>query len=217
MAHNEDDFSGEIWDEYQWERFLQEQDRNTEKYFHLLEKFVDHPERDELIAREMGWDSCEDDAEIEEIADLMCGQDLEDSPEEDPDEGEFDRFTKSPIYEDTLKLHRWINNWLESKEELKDHPEAMRFATQSAVCGAKLAAALCGDETTEIGMTIAYLKRALKASNDALDAAARLVNEGLLDKRRAAIARRHVFKIRNRVVDYMSEYRMEWRKRYGDR
>ena len=148
-------------------------------------------------------------------ADEGAGAGAED--EEDADEGEFDKFTKSPIYEDTLRLHRWINNWIESDARLKDHPEAIRFATRSAVCGAKLAAALCGDEITELGMTIAYLKRALKASNDALDAASKLVEAGLLDKRRAAVARRHVFKIRNRVVDLMAEFRAEWRKRYGDR
>ena len=66
-------------------------------------------------------------------------------------------------------------------------------------------------------MTIAYLKRALKASNDALDSAAKMVDAGLLDKRRAAVARRHVFKIRNRIVDFMSEFRAEWRKRHGSR
>jgi hypothetical protein len=217
MPHDDDDFSGDVWDEYQWERFLQEQDRNTEKYFGLLEKFVDHPERDELIAREMGWDSCADDSEIEEIADLMCGQEFEDCNEDPVSEGEFDKFTKSPIYEDTLRLHRWINKWIESDERLRDHPEAIRFATRSAVCGAKLAAALCGDDITELGMTIAYLKRALKASNDALDATAKLVDAGVLDKRRAAVARRYVFKIRNRVVDHMSEFRAEWHKRYGER
>ncbi len=216
MFHDDEDFAGDVWDEYQWERFLQEQDRNTEKYFHLLEKFVDHPERDELIAREMGWDACADDSEIEAIADLMCGQELEDGEEDEMDEGEFDKFTKSPIYEDTLKLHRWINRWIDSDDRLKEHPEAIRFATRSAVCGAKLAAALCGEDSTEIGMTIAYLKRALKASNDALDSAAKLVEAGLLERRRATVAKRHVFNIRNRVVDYMSEYRAEWRKRYGN-
>ena len=96
MPHDEESFSGEAWDEYQWERFLQEQDRNTEKYFGLLEKFANHPERDDLIAREMGWDSCADDAEIEEIADLMCGQEIEGDGEEGGGDGEFDKFTKSP-------------------------------------------------------------------------------------------------------------------------
>lgn len=210
---SDDDFTEEVWDEYQWERFLQEQDRNTERYFALLEKYVDHPDRDEVIAREMGWEFCQDDAEMEEIAEIVCEEELLGMDEE---EGGFEEFSRSPIYKDTLKLHRWINNWIESDERVRDHPEAVRFATRSAVCGAKLAAALCGDESTEIGMTIAYLKRALKASNDALDAAAQLVEAGLLDRRRAATARRHVFTIRNRVVDFMSEYRTEWRKRYGD-
>src|SRR5436309_7225015 len=43
------------WDEYDWERFLQQQDHKTEKYMELLEKYLDHPQRDQIIAREMGW------------------------------------------------------------------------------------------------------------------------------------------------------------------
>ncbi len=211
MSDDSNDFEEEAWDEYQWERFLQEQDRNTEKYFNLLEKYSGHPDRDELIAGEMGWEFCQDEEEMEEMSGMACELDLAAMSEEG---GEFDEFSRSPIYKDTLKLHRWINTWIESNKRLRDHPEAIRFATRSAVCGAKLAAALCGENTTEIGMTIAYLKRALKAANDALDAAAQLVEAGLLDRRRAGTARRHVFNIRNRIVDFMSEYRMEWRKRY---
>ena len=44
-----------VWDEYDWERFLQQQDQKTEKYMELLEKYLDDPQRDEIIAREMGW------------------------------------------------------------------------------------------------------------------------------------------------------------------
>jgi len=29
------------WDEYDWERFLQQQDYKTEKYMELLEKYLD--------------------------------------------------------------------------------------------------------------------------------------------------------------------------------
>src|ERR1700704_6239356 len=47
--------SDRAWDEYEWERFLQQQDHKTEKYMELLEKYLDHPERDQIIAREMGW------------------------------------------------------------------------------------------------------------------------------------------------------------------
>src|ERR1700745_2213131 len=43
------------WDEYQWERFLQQQEGKAEKYLQLLEEYLDDPQRDEIIAREMGW------------------------------------------------------------------------------------------------------------------------------------------------------------------
>ena len=47
--------SDRAWDEYEWERFLQQQDQKTEKYMELLEKYIDDPQRDEIVAREMGW------------------------------------------------------------------------------------------------------------------------------------------------------------------
>jgi hypothetical protein len=208
----------EVWDEYAWERFLQQQDRNTEKYFGLLEKYIDHPERDRLIAREMGWEDfdAELDSELEEVAESFYEQEP-DCEEEEPLDSEFEEFCRSPIYKDTLKLHARINTLIDNNPALKDHPEAIRLATRSAVCGAKLAAALCGDEQTELGMTIAYLKRGLKAANDALSAAAELAEEKLLLRRQQLSVNRYLFRIRDRIVDLMSEYRAEWRKRYGNR
>src|SRR5947199_10143197 len=44
-----------MWDEYDWERFLQQQDHKTEQYMQLLEKYLDDPQRDQIIAREVGW------------------------------------------------------------------------------------------------------------------------------------------------------------------
>lgn len=215
MPHDDDeDFSeGEVWDEYKWEQFLQEQDRTAERYFELLEKYMDHPNRDELIAKEMGWDTHADDAGFEEEAGLLCEQVVEEADDEGDEQ--FEAFSRSPVYKDTLSLHRWINKWIEGNEALRDHPEAVKLATRSAVCGAKLAAALCGEDTAEIGMTIAYLKRALKAANDSLDAASRLGELGLLAPRQLGTVRRMIFRIRDRVVSLMSEYRSEWRRRHG--
>ena len=81
----DDDFeTPEIWDEYQWERFLQQQDRNTEKYFGLLEKYLDHPDRDNIIAREMGWESFDEDrdAEWDEVAESLCEEEMSLSQQE---------------------------------------------------------------------------------------------------------------------------------------
>lgn len=215
MSDNDDNFQPEeAWDEYVWERFLQEQDRNTEKYFQLLETYMDHPNRDEIIAEQMGWSVFEAAESAEEDAgDYQTPEFLLDD-EEDADD-EFEEFTQSAVYSDTLRLHKWINRLFDSREDLREHPEAVRFATRSAICGAKLAAALCGQDQTEIGMTIAYLKRALKAANDALDAIQILADTGVLDRRRANHGRRLVFSIRNCVVDHMREYRRLWTERHG--
>ncbi|NBC65639.1 MAG: hypothetical protein GVY07_08325, partial [Bacteroidetes bacterium] len=32
----------EIWDEFQWEEFMREADKRTEKYSQLFEKYLDH-------------------------------------------------------------------------------------------------------------------------------------------------------------------------------
>jgi len=50
-AHNRQD-----WDEHDWERFLQCADTRAAKYQELFETLLDNPARDQLIAREMGWE-----------------------------------------------------------------------------------------------------------------------------------------------------------------
>ena len=57
------------WDEYDWERFLQQQDSKTERYMELFEKHIDDPNRDQIIAQEMGWTHLLDQSseEVEEI------------------------------------------------------------------------------------------------------------------------------------------------------
>src|SRR5438477_12045424 len=70
-----------MWDEYDWERFLQQQDGKTEKYMQLLETYLDDPRRDEIIAREVGWTqlvdetdwSAEVDALLDETATVEVG------------------------------------------------------------------------------------------------------------------------------------------------
>lgn len=194
----------EVWNEYEWERFLQQQDRTTEKYFHLLDRYMDHPERDQLIAKEMGWEDIEED---EEAMELFC--------EAGEEEDDFDAFTSSPVYADTLKLHTWVNAWLERLPSHIEEPEAVKMASSCALCGAKLAAALCGVDDTEIGMTIAYLKRGLKAANDALEAAAKLTETNTMTARHHRFFLKLLFRVRDRIVDLMAHYRTEWYRRHG--
>jgi len=210
MEEHEFDYS-EIWDEFQWERFLKEQDENTQRYFELIERYMDDPERDRIVAREMGW------------TDSFAGQsDDKDEPspplDEDWDElepDEFDRFITLPVYRDTLKLHRSIHRWMDANPDLDEEPLAVELATKAAICSSKLAAALCGDEESELGMTLAYLKRSLKAVSDALNAGAALGATGKLSPRRLQALNARLFRVRNEIVDLMNHYRGEWRRIYG--
>jgi hypothetical protein len=46
----------EEWDEFDHEKLLRDSDARTDKFGELMEKYMDHPDRDRIIAREMGWD-----------------------------------------------------------------------------------------------------------------------------------------------------------------
>jgi len=54
------------WNEFDYEKFLRESDARTDKYGELLDKYRDDPNRDRLIAKEMGWTWLEGALEEEE-------------------------------------------------------------------------------------------------------------------------------------------------------
>ncbi len=232
----------ELWDEYEWERFLQQQDRKTDQYFALFEKYSDHPDRDEIIAREMGWnhvmdedddedevseewqtvtfstdDEDDEDGDEEEDDEEIEIVDIEDDDEDEDDEdASFDELQNSEVYLQSMELNRRVFTLVEEKDELKNHPQAVEMASRVAICGAKLAAALCGDDYSEVGMTIAYLKRSLKAATDTLNAAYRLHEGGLVTEAELGALTELLFPVREKIVDLMSEYRVELKRRRGE-
>jgi len=208
-----------VWDEYDWERFLQQQDRKTERYMELLEKYIDDPNRDQIIAREMGWNHLLED-DVQEWVDEVDHDFAETVKldEEEADEAECnydDNFERHPLYAASLELSLWIDELLTARRDLENIPQAVQLSTQCAVTGAKLAAALCDDDVDEIGMTIAYLKRALKAATLALDAAVGLNSQSAITPSEASLLNRRLFQIRDSIIALMGDYRAEWRRRYG--
>jgi len=211
-----------IWDEYDWERFLQQQDRKTEKYMELLERYIDDPNRDQIIAREMGWYHLldKDGEKWANDVDSLFDQDQELQEETDEDEdhdeemdGE-DGFEVHPLYKASFALTVWIDQLFDELGEIQNQPSAVKLSTHAAVASAKLAAALSDDDVDEIGMTIAYLKRALKAIMIGIDAAVQLRKDVTLDPERFATLNQRLFQIRDGIIQLMGEYRSEWRRRY---
>ena len=209
--------SERMWDEYDWERFLREQDQKTEKYMQLLEKYLDDPQRDEIIAREMGWTQLLDAKDWSAEVDALLDEDPEEDDDLEPEQGakSVETFEEHSLYRAAFALTIWIDQLFDQKPLLQNEPAAIKLATHSALASAKLAAALSGDDVDEIGMTIAYLKRALKAITISMEAAEQLLSEKLITRAQHSVLQQRLFQVRDGIITLMGEYRSEWRRRFG--
>jgi hypothetical protein len=209
-----------VWDEYEWERFLQQQDHKTEKYMELLEKYLDHPQRDQIIAREMGWTQLLNEEEGETWSDEVDAMLAEESNSGEARVGEdastfTDGFEDHTLYRAAFALTVWIDQLFDEQASLQNEPAAVKLATHSALASAKLAAALSDDDVDEIGMTIAYLKRALKAITVSMEAGAQLLAEQLISARQHSVLQQRLFEVRDGIITLMGQYRGEWLRRFG--
>jgi Mg2+ and Co2+ transporter CorA len=200
------------WDEYDWERFLQQQDSKTERYMELFEKYIDDPNRDQIIAQEMGWTHLLDQPS-EEIEEIEFESDFE--VEEEGEEETQEVFESHPLYQTAFSLTVWIDQLFDEVPSVASSPLGVKLASHVAVASAKLAAALSDHETEEIGMTIAYLKRALRAISTAVEAATQMSHDGSLKSRQFEELYERLFQVRDSIIVMMGELRAEWRRRYG--
>ncbi|HXM01135.1 MAG TPA: hypothetical protein VN939_00935 [Chthoniobacterales bacterium] len=171
-------YHGDPKDEFEWELFLRASDRRSTKLGELLEKYRDHPDRDRLVARGMGWN------EIEEMLDAQA----ESSEEEEEDEGvEFDESEEEDIARAEKPIrHPLVTRIIERSVELSRLTEHQRdddideMLGSYMVVGPKIAGALTiGDhdlapELNMSGLVVAKLKRAVSELSRALAAANRL-------------------------------------------
>src|SRR5437867_8693800 len=209
--------SERIWDEYEWERFLQQQDGKTEKYMQLLETYLDDPDRDEIIAREMGWTQLLDAKDWSAEVDALLDEGVTDDEEAVNTNRSAEVFEEHDLYRAAFALTIWIDQLFDQNASLQNEPAAVKLATHAALASAKLAAALSGDHLDEIGMTIAYLKRALKAITTSMNAAVQLRRNaaGLITKSDYLVLQQRLFEVRDGIIRLMGEYRAEWRRRFG--
>lgn len=217
MAEHDSD---RAWDEYEWERFLQQQDQKTEKYMELLEKYIDDPQRDEIVAREMGWCHLNEDSgdDWNEDADPLLAESGEEADEVSAinlinDHAES--FEHHVLYRAAFSLTVWIDRLFDANPAMQNDPAAVKLATHTALASAKLAAALSDEEAEELGMTIAYLKRSLRAITVALDASAQLIAEKSIDREQHSTLQQRIFQVRDGIILLMGEFRGEWLRRYG--
>lgn len=213
------------WDEFRAEQLLRESDATGGRYRRLLEKYLDHPDRERLIAREMGWTWIEEalDAENEEPEEGFSGgtaafQDEDPLEERDPalegidwvrdDDERFIHPTAKHVRDTFYALKEEIDSF-----GLPDDDELVgEFSAQIMILSVKMCAHLNflvrGDLHDPV-LLIAWLKRDLDIHNQALAGGAALEGHPGFPASRLAHYRAELFQIREAILAIISRLRKD--------
>jgi hypothetical protein len=173
-------YDGAPKDEFEWELFLRASDRRSKKLGELMEKYHDHPDRDRLIARGMGWMHIEEMLDAE--AESGLGDQTDDDVEADLDEPDLDsiEMEDDPIRHPLVaRLTDRCATLMKLVGERRDDDLEEMVGGFFAV-GPKIAGALGivrpgrNAESEFNGLVVARLKRAVGELTRALNAANRL-------------------------------------------
>lgn len=209
----------EIWDEHRWEEFFRESDRRTDKYSQLLKKYMDHPDRNRIIAEEMGWTHLpdEDSDKSETWMDEIPFDEVEEGEEWKRLTGyeptDFDSFEKLPLYQKafdfTIFAMKIVDDHLPDVED-KSISDFCRYVT---VPSAKIAGGFgFGFELETLGGNIANCKRGLAAANRMLSALYEIGSKELLDREIYLELHGRAKEVRDELAVYIVELRERFRR-----
>jgi hypothetical protein len=219
--------SEEEWDEFRCEELLRESDARGAKYRELLEKYLDHPDRDRIIAHEMGWTWLEE--ALDEQAQTQPGDsggpnetndslttEMELPPPDSSREGidwvrDEDGDLVHPVEQRaTDMLYGLLDELRAAGNPEERHDGLGEFVSHTMILTGKLAGALgsvARGWDAESGLTIASLKRALNVLHQALTAAGTLGPDTPFPAARIAHYRAELFAIREQVIALMATLR----------
>ena len=172
----------EEWDENDWERFLQRADARTAKFQELFETLIHHPNRDRLIAQEMGWEeelrecggatsqcpSCDKrfTCEAYEMLRLMSEPErLDDDPDAEDLVSCFEQLREIPAYVSAQDFATQLEDLLEQRmRKWSEDEEARRAVFAAQMVSAQVAGGHgIGYERDSLCGNIANCKRALRS------------------------------------------------------
>jgi len=215
---NEEENDPEIWDEHRWEEFMQESDRRTDRYLHLYDKYKDHPDREKLIAIEMGWlhtlDNFQDENNfLEEFMSVEDEEGEEWKATTGYDPRDFDSIENLPLYADAFEYTIDAMNLMD--EELKDIDDESvdAFARSVIIPPAKIAGGFgFGFDLESIGGNIANCKRGLTAANQMLSALQEIKEKGFIDENTFKEFYNGGKEVRDQLAIYIVELREQFRR-----
>ncbi len=175
-SDNEWDDRGElVWNEFDWERYLRQQDESILRYLAFYEQLRTHPERLDEAAKLMGWGV----EEWTSDATLGDSDDDDEDEEDDDDTGEVDlgdeadpyTLHKNPIFVASRALFLSLKRTWEQVAESGDKvPQKLALSFYAALLRTEDQAmqAISALDFGDYAMAISLFKRALRDLNLAM-------------------------------------------------
>jgi hypothetical protein len=208
---NEWEERGELaWNEFDWERYLREQDDAIHRYLGFYEAFRHRPNRIDAVAEQMGWGpgNWSDDADATEPEE-------DETPSEAPEFGEAEVYTlhKNPIFIATKAIYLGVKRqWELSAGDAAKVPPPLALALLASLHRGEEQAvqAIHALDFGDFAMAVSLFKRALSALNESLA----LLNAESATRHRAVMAFREdtlprLFDLREIWLRVISECREE--------
>src|SRR4051812_44242625 len=194
------DERGELaWNEFDWERYLREQDEAVMQYLRHYESCRHSPDRIDAVAEKMGWG----EADWHEEADEVEGESAEtDDAGFDEEEGVY-TLHKNPIFIATKAIYLGLNRaWVSLASNPTKAPQGLAVLVLSSLQRGEEQAiqAIHALDFGDYAMAVSLFKRALSGLNGTLA----LLNSDSIT------AHRHVVAWKREAVPQLFDLREIW-------